>query len=61
MRVLGQTAATVAARGAWDRNQPGRESNAAKRTVTNAPERALLPANSAEESPSTKAKGNREQ
>lgn len=39
MRVLGQTAATVAARGAWDRNQAGREKNAVKRTVINGPER----------------------
>lgn len=39
MRVLGQTAATVAARGAWDHNQAGREKNAGKRTVMNGPER----------------------
>lgn len=61
MRVLGQTAATVAVRGAWDRNQAGREKNAVKRTVMNSPESAPLPANSTEESPQTKAKGNREQ
>lgn len=47
----GQTAATVAARGAWDRNQAGREKKAVKRTVMNGPERAALPANSTEESP----------